>query len=168
MKLLPKVLCINIVLIGMVAGMSASATLLTFDSLPTGALPAPGYGVIPNGYGGLNWNNFGVLNGSVMDPSYGYHTGMVSPNNVAFNLYGDPASITTSRGLFNLNSAYLTLALNLPTPLEIQVQGYLGAALLYNQTYVVNSSGPTFVNFQLRRCQQGHIYIYPRATVCYG
>jgi hypothetical protein len=41
----------------------------------------------------------------------------------------------------------LTAALNLDTPLNIQVQGFVGMTLLYNNTYTVNNSGPTLINF---------------------
>lgn len=126
------------------------ATIITFDDLPTyipGSYPPPQ--IVPNGYGGLNWNNFGELDG--LSPSlpanYGYHTGVVSPNNVAYNFYGELATISAPSGVFNLESAYMTFALNLDTPFSVQVRGYKGAALLYDNTYALTSSGPTLVDF---------------------
>ena len=83
-------------------------------------------GNIPNGYGGLRWNNSADLIGAGRTADEGYHAGMVSPNNVAFNYFGSPASISVAGGLFSLESADLTLALNLNTPLDITVLGYRG------------------------------------------
>ena len=77
----------------------------------------------------------------------GYYSGVVSPNNVAFNENGDPASITVSGGLFDLDSAYLTSAIDSVPLLDIQVQGFVGATMLYNNTYTVNNSGSTLINF---------------------
>lgn len=122
--------------------------VLTFDNLPT-TPPAPGEaadGDIPNGYGGLYWSNFGVINGLEAGPSYGYYTGVVSGSNVAFNEYGAPATISNPYA-FILHSAYLTAALNLNTPLNIQVEGFQGTNLAYDNTYTVNNLGPTLIDF---------------------
>ena len=95
---------------------NASATLLTFDALSSGGPLDTVFPTVPNGYGGLNWNGFSVANGKQFSPSYGYYNGVVSPNNVAFNPYGDPASISISAGTFRFFSAYLTYGLNLRSP----------------------------------------------------
>jgi len=139
MKIKFKILCIGITLIGAAATGNAQG-LLTFDDLTAGP-------PLPNGYGGLNWQNFGVEDGLAMPATYGYHTGMISPSNVAFNRLGQPASITVSGGLFDLDSAYLTAALNFDTPLDIEVQGFVGTTLLYDNTYIVNRSAPSLINF---------------------
>jgi hypothetical protein len=130
---------------------SNAASLWTFDDLATPeTIPGLNYSTIPNGYGGLSWSNFGVLDGSIRPPSEGYHTGLVSPNNVAFNFYGEPASISRPSGVFDLNSAYLALALNLDTPLNVQVQGWIESTLLYDNTYAVYRSDPTFIDFNYK------------------
>jgi hypothetical protein len=153
MKLLFTVLYIGIGFFGTIILGNAQG-VLTFDNLPAGDYRGgPGFAAVPNGYGGLNWNNFGVVNGAEMSPSngyasvLGYYSGVVSPNNVAFNEYGDPASITVSGGLFDLDSAYLTSAIDSVPLLDIQVQGFVGATMLYNNTYTVNNSGSTLINF---------------------
>jgi len=79
---------------------------LTFDDLSPGEFSIP----ITNGYGGMQWNNFGVVAGAIGN---GYQTGTVSPPNVAFNESGSPASISFT-GTFTLKSAYLTS----PTPIN--------------------------------------------------
>src|SRR5437899_44595 len=112
---------------------------LTFDDLSPGEFSGP----IPNGYGSLQWNNFGVYNGSIRPVTDGYRTGNVSPPNVAFNDFGAPASISIS-GTFTLNSAYLTSAgLNQ----GVRVQGFVGTKLAYDNSYAVTPAGPVLANF---------------------
>ena len=145
MKLLFTTLCIGMVFLGATATVNAQE-LLTFDDMTAGGGLGPNPAV-PNGFGGLNWSNFGVINGLEVGPSYGYHTGVVSQSNVTFNLFGNPSSIAISSGLFDLDSAYLASALNSIPTQNIQVQGFVGTTMLYNNTYTVNNSGPTSVNF---------------------
>lgn len=145
MKLLSKLLGIYIATVG-AAHVGFGATVLTFDDLAGGAPSDTILQIVPNGYGGLNWYNFAVLNTSSLPATYGYRTGTVSPENVAFNPFGDPASIS-SPNAFDLNSAYLTAALNLDTPLQIEVQGFVGNTLTYDHTYTVNRFAPTLINF---------------------
>jgi hypothetical protein len=143
-----KLLFIGIALVGATAAGNA-ATLLTFDDLPAGGPSDFDPPVVPDGYGGLNWDNFAVVNGLEFGATTGegYYYGVVSSPNVAFNDYGDPASLAVSSGLFDLDSGYLTSALNSFPTLNIQVQGFVGATMLYNNTYTVNNSGPTLINF---------------------
>ena len=100
---------------------------------------------IPNGYNGLNWNNFWDLNGDTypLNPS-GYQAGTVSHSNVAFNAFASPASFSSNTA-FNFNSVYLTGAWN--DGLNIEVQGFNGVNLIYDQNVTVNSTSPTLFNF---------------------
>src|SRR5687768_5691934 len=86
-----------------VTSATASDTLLTFDDLftRTGNPPGPYYDLIPSGYGGLSWQNFGVIFPVGIVPSYGYITGTISPSNVAFNVMGEPASFSLPGGSFD-------------------------------------------------------------------
>jgi PEP-CTERM motif len=97
---------------------------------------------VPNGYGGLQWQNFTYLDGTTV-PASGYINGIVSPNNVILNDFANPALF--SDGSFNFNSAYLTAAWN--DGLQVEAQGFVGATLIYDNTYTVNTTGPTLVNF---------------------
>ena len=117
-------------------------SLLTFDDLSAG--PDGSWAHIQNGYGGLQWHNFGVLNGMNRPVTEGYRRGAVSPDNVAFILHGDPASISRSSP-FDLNSAYLTAAF-MPE-LEVAVQGWNGTTLVYNNTYTLSKTTPTLIDF---------------------
>lgn len=122
---------------------SAQTEILTFDDISwTGSV----YEQMPIGYGGVQWNNFAVLNTAQELSTYGRNgevNGVVSPNNVAFNLYGTAAFI--SDGSFNLNSAYLMAAWN--DGLQVEVQGFVGSTLTYDHTYSVGTQGSTLINF---------------------
>lgn len=127
-------------LLGGVALMGAStaarAATLTFDDLS-------GQGQLGS-YGGLNWTNMWHLDSS--QPVYagsGYRNGTVSGNQVVYNAWANAASV--SQGTFTFNSTYLTAAWT--DNLSIRVQGFLGAATLYDQTVVVNHTGPTLFTF---------------------
>ena len=148
-------------LVGAVATRGADA-LLTFDELNprTGFFRGPFYDPIPNGYGGLYWGNFGVIHPVGLLPTLGYITGTVSQSNVAFNLTGEPASIYLPRGSFDLRSAYLTAATT--DQLIIRVQGYAGAALLYDTNYTVTSAGPTLAHFNYTGVDRVLFTTFPR------
>jgi len=118
----------------------ADAETLTFDDLSSG----PDWALIQNGYGRLQWNNFGVFNGWNRPVREGYRTGTVSLENVAFNLFGDPASIRSGTA-FALNSAYLTAAF--VNGMQIRLQGWVGTTLAYDNTYTVSTTAPTLIQF---------------------
>ena len=124
-------------------GMARAQTeILTFDDLPFTAR----FDQIPNGYGGLQWDTFDALNTALEFSQFGfdgYVNGVVSPNNVAFNAGGSPAFF--SGQAFNLNSAYLGAAWN--DGLQVEVQGFVGTILTYDNTYTVNTLGSTLINF---------------------
>jgi hypothetical protein len=114
---------------------AADATVITFDDLAN-------FANVTNGYNGLNWNNFGVING----PQYsnlasGYTHGVVSSPNVAFDLFGSPASISVASGTFSLGGFYLTAAWN--TGLDVRVTGFNGVTQLNSVDLIVNPTGPT-------------------------
>ena len=137
----------------------APAQTLNFDDLSTSPpsatdpyCPVP---LLPPGYHGFNWDNFYVIKGSQYFDPYlnlntycigpsGYNTGVVSKENVAFNGYGDPASVSSANP-FTFNSVYMTAAWN--NGLNVEVDGYHGATLLYQQFLVVNTYGPTLEVF---------------------
>ncbi len=124
----------------------AYAITLTFEGLiPAGAYYAP----IANGYGGLNWENFRVLDTSTYTPfPSGYYYGTVSGTNVAYNSWADPASIMTinSDVPILVHSAYLTGAWH--DGLYIKAEGYLGNVLKYTKTVTVSAYFPTLVSYE--------------------
>jgi hypothetical protein len=117
--------------------------LITFDDLS----PSGNGDLIANGYEGFQWDNFYALNGASnnYNPS-GYMNGVVSPENVAYNGFGDPATLSaTGPDVFTFNSVYLTAAWN--DGLIIAIDGYQGSVLVYSQTVTVDTHGPTLFNF---------------------
>ena len=61
----------------------AQSELLTFDDLQ-----AIGFPPVPNGYGGLGWQNFSYMDGVHFASPSGYNNGVVSPNIVAYGWGG--------------------------------------------------------------------------------
>jgi hypothetical protein len=129
---------------------ASEAQILTFDNLATEYDPQFEiyYNAVPNGYGGLVWNGFwavDAVNSSRGSVYGGMVAGLISPDDDIFNVYGAPATVSSSSGLFNLNSAYLTASLN--DGLQVEVQGFAGTTLLYDNTYTVGPNAPTLENF---------------------
>jgi hypothetical protein len=105
------------------------------------------FAAVPNGYRGVNWNNFVALNGLtyVGNPS-GYQAGVISRNNVAFNNFANPASISSPTP-FNLFSGWATAAWN--DNLTLEVKGYVNGLLTYDQTYTLSATTPQFITFNM-------------------
>lgn len=144
MKVILKFICIFLTML--TTAIAASAITINFDDLNSGGAFPP----LPSGYKGFQWSNFAVANGS--NPASPYHNGVVSPNNVVFDIDGRDAEI--SGGLFDLDSAYLSIpspSLNgLPGVLHkvsLEVQGYLNGSLIYDNTYDVISPDATLFHF---------------------
>ncbi len=121
-----------------------SQTVVTFDDLVDNGGGTP----IPNGYQGLSWSNLDVLNAIISSNlagyANGYNYGMVSPSNVVYDPFGNPAEVDSATN-FNFLSAYLTGAWN--SNLNIQVEGFNGTNLLYNQTVVASATNATLFTF---------------------
>jgi hypothetical protein len=60
-----------------------------------------------------------------------------------YNEFGTPATI--SAGKFDLDSAYLASAWN--DGMSVEAKGFVGNTLAYDNTYIVNSTAPTLINF---------------------
>ncbi len=118
----------------------AAAGTVTFDDLS-----ASGGIQIANGYAGLNWDNFFALDGVNYNsnPS-GYQAGIVSPNNVAYNAFGDPASFSSTNP-FTLISVYITAAWN--DGLNVRIQGLLNGNIVDEMTVIPSATAPTLYSF---------------------
>lgn len=120
--------------------------VITFDDVP-GADPQTDWNSVENGYGGLNWNMVLVIHESyanLWEPGSGYSNGLVSGEWVAFNLFAEPATVSSSES-FTFNGAYLTAAYN--NGLSIDVVGIREGAELFNQTVTVSTVSPTWFDF---------------------
>jgi len=140
MKRLIVLVCVCALL---VLAPAASADVLTFDDVTTGS-----FGPIPDGYGGLDWDQFYVLDpvavGYLKDGfTSGYHNGLVSGDYVAFNVSAHVA--TASDGGFNFLGAYLTGAWT--DDLNVTVTGYDDGVQTYQQTVVADYYLPTWFQF---------------------
>lgn len=127
---------------------NAQLTLINFDEFDTSS----GRVRIPNGYNGLNWSNFFAFH-QVGSQANGFVTGVISPLNDAFNGGGVPADIS-STAPFSLESGYFTAAYN--NGLSLEVQGYNGNTLLYDQTYTLNVAGPSYIVFNFSDITDAH------------
>jgi hypothetical protein len=76
-----------------VASSAASATVATFDDIPSG--------MVKNGYPGLNWNTMYVTTPNTSNG--GYWTGLVSGKNAAYNSSFEPAYFSSAAS-FSLQS----------------------------------------------------------------
>jgi hypothetical protein len=112
------------------------AEVITFDDLPAvGCVPS---GTIPNGYAGLDWNNFGYSNATISPCSLeGYGTALTSSPNVAFNDSGNPASISSVTP-FTLVSADFAAAWN--NGLMVSITAKLGATTVGTDNFTLNIS----------------------------
>ena len=117
--------------LGFVLMQTAGASLITFDDITPADLIHSSGGV-PQGYGGLQWNRFSVS----VDPSGEYAAGIASD-------YTVPA-FTSGPASFTLNSAYLTW---FGGDAQIEVVGKSGGAVLYDNTYILSSTAPTWCDF---------------------
>jgi hypothetical protein len=121
----------------------SSATTITFDDLSTGTFA----GIpIPANYVGLQWSGFQVRNGETSSVILGnpYHKAVVSPDNVAGNIDGRSATFSSSSA-FDLDSAYLTAIGS--ASLHLEVEGFVGTTLTYDNTYILNAIGPSLIDF---------------------
>jgi hypothetical protein len=145
-----------------------ATTVLTFDDLPVTQY----YGTVPNGYGGLQWSNFGIIQPqNYPENPGGYLAGMISSPNVAYNGYVNSDGTCTgsfydTNGVFDLDSAYLTAAWG--TPINVRVQGLIDNTLVYNNLYTVNETTPTFIQFNYTGIDTVNVISYPSGSISIG
>jgi hypothetical protein len=130
-----------ICLFALAVSQAASAAVLNFEGIGNQG------SFVPNGYGGFNWSNMRLADGSrSATQGSGYDTGRVSGNFTTYNSGGATGSTATmGTQLFNFEGAYLTAAWN--TGLNIQVKGFLDGVLQYDTTVIVDTTGPTWFDF---------------------
>jgi hypothetical protein len=132
--------CLSLALL---AAAPANGTVLMFDVLPADN------GAIDSAYGGLNWTNFNSVNVPWLLATYpnhvgsGYDHGRVSDNHVAYNANGYSAAVNGAP--FDFNGASLTAAWK--NGLSVEVDGYLGGALKYSKTVIINVTEPVWCDF---------------------
>jgi PEP-CTERM motif-containing protein len=148
-----KLLLLPLAFVTLFASTTGLATVVTFDDLSetgSGAFFSYQY----QGYQGLTWNNILCRNAvlftnlpigytCVTNGLTGDYYGMVSPSNVAVISSG--SEIDSASTNFNFFSTYLTGFYN--SNLNIEVQGYRGANLVYDQTVIAGATNSTLFTF---------------------
>ncbi|RYG23919.1 PEP-CTERM sorting domain-containing protein [bacterium] len=110
----------RIVLLALVAvtPLAASAGVIDFEGAVLPDYSGSGTaGSIPNGYAGMNWSTFSVMDTTIaaqaaMGGAVGYQNGFTSGSFLAYNDYGDPSSLLVPSGL----------------PTIMGISGYFGAS----------------------------------------
>lgn len=140
MKMKHKVFSLLVLCLSLLLAETSFAVVLTFDDYTTDSMYHP-----ISGYGGFDWFNIGVI-----DPvahgyvGTGYNYGTVSPDYVAFNGYGNYATVSSATP-FNFIGAYFTSGSGIDH--DVTVEGFFGGMSLYSQTYTVNTTSPTWLSF---------------------
>jgi hypothetical protein len=119
-----------------------AATTITFDDLSDNGLGT----AIANGYQGLNWTNWFVLNTPAFTPLVGPNgaaAGTITPPNIAFNGFGDLAIF--SDNVFTLNSADFTAFWR--DSLQVTVVGKLNGITTNSIIFGVSATAPTLEIF---------------------
>lgn len=102
---------------------------------------------VPNGYGGLNWDNVYAGNGATISSDnpagVGYQAGVVSSPNVAYNAYGYLG--TTSETAFTAVSVYATAAFTDGS--IVTFNAFQGAIQVGTIDVTLSNASPTLVVF---------------------
>jgi hypothetical protein len=132
----------------------AAALTITFDDL-TDTSNGNGGTQILNGYQGLNWSNWYVLNGPDYNSTYGPNgvgNDTDATPNLAFNRFGTAADFTDPTGTFTLDSAAFTAFWNGGGPssaadLQVTMIGKLNGTTEDEVTFGANTNGPITETF---------------------
>lgn len=112
----------------------AQATVLDFENLSPGE--------IENGYGGLAWDNWGLMPKSTCQ--YGYCNSVTSGGWSAYNFSGENATISSAT-TFDFYGVNLTAAFH--DNLSVNVKGYQSGQLTHNQTVGVTTLDARWFDF---------------------
>lgn len=124
-----------------------AAYVLTFDDIGETEDSLP----VPDGYGGFNWGNLAVgafyyFNPKVLTPNSGFNNGLVSGDYLTTcGAYGIPGLGRITGELFTFQGVYFTAGSR--DGLNVQVDGYLDELLIYTTTVVVDTTGPSWYQF---------------------
>ena len=135
--MMKKGLAFGVLVLSLLVAGVAGATVLTFDDLPD----ASGYTAPIGSYGGFSWGGMYYLETNEFPATNsGYTQGVVSGDNVAYNGFGAPVTISSNNGLFDFTGADLTAAWS--DNLAVTFTGYAGGVQMYTQDVTLSSSQP--------------------------
>lgn len=119
----------------------ASATVLDFE----GVTQLSCCETMPNGYGGLDWQNFYIIK-DTNHPGTGYQRGVISGEFAGFNGNGLPASITATADAFSFDGGWFTSAWYEGNELVIEGFSDGDAVADYSLTVTLNTQTPLFLD----------------------
>lgn len=134
MTSIPKAVLKLVLGAGMIVSQIAQADTFDFESAPLQL----------SDYQSYRWNNVGTIshNDSTAYHPSGYQAGATSGTSVAYNAYGDPATLSSASS-FNLVSGYFTAAWR--DGLSLRVVGT--GAKTFDMTYALSAFTPTEIVF---------------------
>lgn len=125
-------------IVAALASSTAFASVINFDDLPgDGTTP------VANGYAGFNWFNFGTISAEA-GAGTGFEAGVVSPQNVAFNWYGETATMSSAdNDAFKYIGAWFTSAF---VDQEISFEGSRNGELLFaSGAFTLDTAAPQWI-----------------------
>jgi hypothetical protein len=118
--------------------LTGNVALVTFDDLGSSNI------AVPEGYANLTWSNFACVDSLTTAPNpSGYIVGTISQPNVAYNLFGSPATLSSPMP-FDFLSATFTAAWN--NDLRLEIRGYSTNGLVYDNAFTLSATNPTALN----------------------
>lgn len=102
---------------------------------------------IPNGFAGLEWTNWVVTHPKVYGTGF-YHV-VVSPEYVAYNSSGHPATIWSARP-FDLAGTYVALVWPQAEPRNVVVRAWRGDRLAYEESLRLRAGTPVWFDADWR------------------
>lgn len=97
---------------------------------------------IPNGYHGLDWNNW-VLTEKRFYAAEGYQNGNISGDYVAYNSSGHPASISR-KDSFDFIGGYFSVSYGVAEGEGLEIKAYNGDELKYQDVVELSSYAPVY------------------------
>lgn len=142
-----KIITSGIVLTFLVAGNTAFSTTLNFDNVVGPPLDTAWEQAIPDGYGGLSWNNAGRINPEMAgyDSSWSGYAGLQNGSDdwVAFNRNANPVTISSDNSWtwqgFTATSAWTD-------SVDLSIHGSLGGNTVFDFTAPVTLLDPVFIS----------------------
>jgi hypothetical protein len=118
------------------ANPSTMGSYIRFDDM----LSFPGVVLIPNGYAGLDWDNWVISHNRTYNGE-GYINGTVSGEYIAYNGSGHPAAIRSAHS-FDFLGGYFSAAWSISEGENLHVRAWAGDKLKFKDTLRLSAMGP--------------------------
>ena len=116
--------------------------MITFDDITNSTTAGAS---VPNGYNGLNWGNFAVLDGDTFfNPRTGYKAGLVSHPYLAFDPWAADMNVANPNGTFTVNSFY-SCAVWYDGDVTLRITGSKSGTALHTKSYLLSSVNKTLI-----------------------